>query len=447
VIFAALTLTSTVAAAQDPNPPETKPAEGKPGETKPEGAAAETKPLEQLPPPAAPTVTTKTTTEVDKTEVKTPVATKLELKPYAVLAGGLKGDNVIDKKGEDKDDRFVTFAVSRFGLSGTYGVVAIQSELMASGGIGLHGTSAYEGQAALQVRQQLIRLTYEPVMVEVGRILDEASIDYISAHVQDTLVQDTATRDPLLYSGFNLGNGIRSTVALVPKMLRLGLTINAGNPVSTTSTLAVGGTYPPFERIYTQAYQAVNQGPNHFPDDTFHAVVVTPAVLFDHQYVDARVAFQGFDINTNTTKAGDDHVRGFNVRGTIRGKFLEKMLVPFFSSAYTRNDTLQPNNLDHRSKDRYQALDVGGGLDVNISRRFTGYEDAADGVGAQYQQVQFIIGEGVVTTLRYVNVGGSFWLTPNVALGARLALWVQQQKGAEDFGERTATVGLRAVIP
>lgn len=367
--------------------------------------------------------------------------------PYLAIAGGLKGDHVVDKSGEDKDDRFVTFAVGRFGLLGSWGnIVTVQSELMASGGYGLHGTSAYEGQAALQVRQQMIRLTLDPVTVEVGRIVDEASVDFISAHVQDTLIQDTATRDPLLYSGYNLGNGVRATV-VVYRGLRLGLTLNAGNPVSTTSTLSVGGTYPPFDRLYTQAYQAVNQGPNNFPDDTFHSMVLTPAILYASDIVDAKLAVQGFDVDTDTNKGGNDHVRGFNARGTVRMKIADARVVPFASAAETLNDTLDPNDLSRRSPKRYRALNFGGGVDVNVARRFPGFPDSADGIGAMFQQVQFHIGDDVVTTLRYANLGGTYWLTPNVAIDGRLTSWLQFQNGAKAFGERNVIVGLRAVVP
>src|SRR5689334_7975812 len=115
---------------------------------------------------------------------------------------------------------------------------------MANGDTSLHGTSAFEGQAALQVRQQTLRLHRGPWLVEVGRFIDEASVDYFSAHVTETFLQDTATRSPLLYSGFNLGNGIRGQIELVPG-LRAALTFNAGNPVSTTSSFMIGGSYPP----------------------------------------------------------------------------------------------------------------------------------------------------------------------------------------------------------
>jgi hypothetical protein len=303
----------------------------------------------------------------------------------------------------------------------------------------------------MQVRQQVLRLDYRSVRVEAGRIIDEASLDHTSLHVQDTLFQDTATRDPLLYSGFNMGNGLRGTITVI-EGLRLGLTFNAGNPVSTTSTLAVGGTFPPFERLYTQPYQAVGQVPNNFPDDTFHAMVLTPSVLLDSRYVDARVAFQGYDIDTNMTKGTNDHVRGFNLRGTARAKLLDNALTPFVSAAYTVNDTLVPTDLGKRADDRYKAVNLGGGVDYNVRRRFKCAHDCADGVGAQYQQVQFQTGDAYVTTFRYVNVGASYWLLPNVAVGARFAYWVQQQTGqggakvVEDVGERSVIVGLRGVL-
>ncbi|NOU30169.1 MAG: hypothetical protein HOO96_19880 [Polyangiaceae bacterium] len=371
---------------------------------------------------------------------------KFTITPYVGIAAGIKYDNVQNREGETRQDRVVTFAIGRFGLLARYtDHFMVQSELMASGGIGLHGTSAYEGQAALQVRQQMLRATFGRFTLEAGRLVDEASVDYISNYVQGTFVQDTATRDPLLYSGYNLGNGVRAVVDIIPGMLRAGLTFNAGNPVSNTATLMVGGTYPPFERIYTQAYQAVNQGPNHFPDDTFHAMVLTPSVLLSSEYVDAKVAFQAFAIDTNTNTPNNDHVRGYNMRGTVRGKF--GMVVPFASAAYTRNDTLIPNNVATRSPDRYQAINLGGGVDVNLAKRFTCEHECTDGLGAQFQQVQYEIGDGVVTTLRYANLGGTFWVHPHFAIDARVSYWWQNQKGIDDTGERNLIVGVRGVLP
>jgi len=371
----------------------------------------------------------------------------LDIHPYLLVSGGAKYDIVKHRPEEDKQNRISTFALSRIGIKARWGeYISAESELMASGGVSLHGTSAYEGQAALQVRQQVLRAGGKIWRLEVGRVLDEASVDYFSAHVGETFLQDTATRDPLLFDGYNLGNGIRGTVQLF-EGFRVGLTFNAGNPVSTTSSLMIGGTYPPFERFYTQPYQAVAQGANNFPDDSFHIMVVTPAVLIDSGIFDARVAVQAFDVDTDMNKSSNDHIRGYNARGTMRLKLFDSMLVPFASAAYTRNDTLITNDLAHRSKDRYQAVNVGGGIDFDWARRFKCAYDCADGIGIQYQQVQFQIGDGIVTTNRYLNVGSTYWLTSHVSLGARIALWQTEPEYSAATGERSAILALRFVMP
>ncbi len=387
---------------------------------------------------------------------------KLSVRPYLLVSGGLKGDIVKNKPGDDRNNRVSTFALGRLGLRARWlDFVYAESEFMASGGIGLHGTSAYEGQAAMQVRQQLVRLSKSGFRVDVGRIIDEASVDYFSAHVTETFLQDTAVRDPLLFSGFNLGNGIRAQYEIAPG-LRAALTLNAGNPVSNTASLLVGGPYPPFDRFYGQPYQQVSQSANNFPDDTFHTMVVTPSVLVDSKYVDVRVAVQGFDINVNTSSSKDDHIRGYNVRGTAKLKLFDGLLVPFASSAYTRNDTLVVTDLSKRSPDRYQAVNLGGGVDLDIWRRYKCSHDCADGLGAQYQQVQYQIGEGLVTTQRYFNVGATYWLAPNVSLSARFAMWLKEMEQAPSQeaiargqravdivteGERSVIAALRFIMP
>jgi len=57
----------------------------------------------------------------------------------------------------------------------------------------------------------------------------------------------------------------------------------------------IGGSYPPFETFWRQPYQSVSQVLNHFPDDTTHIMMLTPSLLLDTKYVDAKLAVQGFD--------------------------------------------------------------------------------------------------------------------------------------------------------
>jgi hypothetical protein len=387
---------------------------------------------------------------------------KLQVHPYFLVTGGIKGDFVKERPREIKNNRISTFALGRIGMKARWlDFLSAESEFMAAGGIGLHGTSAFEGQAALQVRQQVVRLTKWDFRLEVGRFIDEASADFFSAHIAETFIQDTATREPLLFTGFNLGNGVGLTYKIIDG-LRVGFTFNASNPVSTTASLMIGGGYPPFDRFYTQPYQQVNQSANNFPDDTFHEMVLTPSILVDTKIVDAHVAFQRFDVNTNTNSDQDAHILGYNLRGTARLKLFDRMIVPFVSGATTRNDTLLPANLLIRSPDRYVAVNVGGGFDVNVQRRFKCSHDCADGVGVQYQQVQYQIGDRLVTTQRYFNVGATYWLAPNVSFGARFAFWNQEAEqpvsAAEQAagktrpdvhtgGERSIIAALRFIMP
>lgn len=384
---------------------------------------------------------------------------KLQVRPYLILAGGLKADFELPRPGDVRNDRVSTYSLGRIGLRARWmDFVYAESEIMAAGGVALHGTSAFEGQASLQVRQQVIRLVKSGFRLELGRLFDEASIDFFSGHIAESFLQDTATRDPLLFSGFNLGNGIRSTYELVPG-LRLGVTFNAANPVSTTSSLLIGGAFPPYDRFYIQPYQQVKQSGNNFPDDSFHMMMVTPSALLDTKYFDARIAAQLFDVNANTASADDDHIRGYNLRGTMRAKLLGARVIPFFSSAYTRNDTLVSNDVSKRSPDRYQAINFGTGVDINFLRRFTCAFDCADGIGIQYQQVQYQVGDGLVTTQRYFNVGATVWIIPNLSLGVRYAQYTfeaeQQptsprpdQTSADHItsGQRSLIAGLRFIM-
>ncbi len=407
---------------------------------------AEAKPQDEVLEPAPASEKRPESLAIEAPKSDCPQTSKLDIAPYLLATGGIKYDWERNPPGTNKENRVSTFALSRFGVTARYGkYVSAESELMAAGGIGLHGTSAYEGQAALQVRQQVLRFGNETWKLEAGRLIDPASVDFFSAHVAESFLQDTATRDPLLFTGYNLGNGVRGEWEFVPG-LRAALTFNAGNPVSTTSSLMIGGSFPPFERFYTQPYQAVSQGANNFPDDTFHIMVVTPSFLVDTKYVDARAAVQLFDVDPNTGDRNNDHIRGYNGRATVRVKLLDGMLTPFANIAYTRNDTVFANDLSKRSGDRYQSIDYGGGIDFNWARRFQCAHDCADGVGLQYENVQFQTGEGLVTTQRYANLGATVWLAPNLSIGARLAIWSYEPEGAAATGERSGIVAMRFIM-
>ena len=92
-------------------------------------------------------------------------------------------------------------------------------------------------------------------------------------------------------------------------------------------------------------------------------------------------------------------------------------------------------------------MNLGGGVDVDVARRFKCVYDCADGFGVQYQQVQFQIGDGPrhdePLRQRRRDV-----LDRAQRLARRaLSLWVRQQKGAPMTGERSIILALRAIHP
>src|SRR6478736_6501060 len=78
----------------------------------------------------------------------------VELHPILQVAGGLEGE--LPYAPTYRVPRLTTQMVSRFGLrAGFTDWIEAESELEANAGY--HGASAWEGQAALSVRDQLIR--------------------------------------------------------------------------------------------------------------------------------------------------------------------------------------------------------------------------------------------------------------------------------------------------
>ena len=135
------------------------------------------------------------TLTIETPPADTPTQPGLQVRPYFLISGGLKYDIPKGRPEESRQNRVSTFALGRFGVKATWNdLVSAESELMAAGGTSLHGTSAYEGQAALQVRQQTLRLHRGPWRIEVGRFIDEASVDFFSAHVTESFLQDDRDR-------------------------------------------------------------------------------------------------------------------------------------------------------------------------------------------------------------------------------------------------------------
>ncbi len=135
------------------------------------------------------------------------------IKPILAIAGGLHVENLIQTLNRNRESRATTVALTRFGFEGKLGeYVTFRSEFERN--IRAHGSGIWEGTASLSVRDQVVRLSRWGATAEAGIILDPASVDFFSTHMADTLLADKYTRDPLLYSGFNRGQGVQAAVHL-----------------------------------------------------------------------------------------------------------------------------------------------------------------------------------------------------------------------------------------
>lgn len=358
-----------------------------------------------------------------------------ELHPILQVAGGLEGE--LPWAQGYRASRLTTQMVSRFGLRATLADwIDAESEFEANAGY--HGASAWEGQAALSVRDQLLRFHGARWKVEVGRVTDEASADYFSQHVADFLIADPFTRDPFLYTGYDRGNGLLGTFDVTPS-LRLGLTVNAGNPVALTGSLPIGGAFTPFERFYIQPYQAVNQVANHYPDDTFQMYLLAPSAIWSSGPVEVKAEIQGYQVDTDTTNAFDWFIYGFNARASAKVLLLDGKVQGFANVAFDRNDVVDPATR-RLLPDKYISFCSGVGLDFNYS--------GSNGVGAQYVRIQYRTGGGTITTLQYANLGTTYWLTPQVSLGARLAFALRHEINSSvgDQGDLAFFLTTRALV-
>jgi hypothetical protein len=372
------------------------------------------------------------------------------IQPYASIVGGITVDIPIqyqigNQAPSNISDRVSTIMMSDFGVRGDLlPWISFESELMANGGVSLHGTSVFEGQASLQVRKQVIHLGKDWWMLEAGRVVDEASVDFYSNHIADTFLMDPATEPFLLFDGFNLGNGVRTTAEVLPGF-RLGMTFNAGNPTSTSAVIAFGGSYPPYNTIFTEASQSTLNNASAYPSDQFQAYVFTPSAMYKNKYLEAKAAFQYFLINPEALNGTSPILRGYNCRASGALHLWDNYVMPFVNFNYGENDTVvgPGNGLNEISPDRYTAIGIGGGIDINYQKRFGNY----NGFGFQVVQDESRVGvDGIIARNRYYNVGTTYWLAPMVSVGLRYAEYTNEQLNQPPSPTPTPSTGMRTVL-
>jgi hypothetical protein len=356
------------------------------------------------------------------------------IEPYGAIAGGVHLQSLHQPADVTAQEHNPTVAVSRLGLRGGAGpYVTFASEFEASlGGPMGYGASVWEGQAAIAIRDQYVRYSRAGWSIAAGRVADPASYDYVSAHLGDLLFTDLYTRDPLLYSGADRGNGLFGSYQLTNNITLAG-TFHSTNPTGITGTLAIGGKLQPFDRPFFLAAAQVGNSQNNLPDQNLHIYFGSPAVLFTSRYVEAKAEVQMYSLDTQQSIDDDETIRGYNLRLGVRGHLPTAAgeLSPFVNVSRNKNEILDPTDSKYRLPELFRSYTVSAGMDLNLTRR--------SGVGGSYAQVDTREPDSHVRE-HYLNLGTTYWIEDSFAVALRGSIFAQQISG------ETMTTGARSVF-
>lgn len=362
-----------------------------------------------------------------------PPVRKKWIEPYGAIAGGMHLQSLNLPPDVKTGTQNPTIAVSRLGVRGGAGkYITFASEFEASlGGPLGYGSSVWEGQAAIAIRDQYLRYARDGWAFAAGRIDDPASFDYVSAHVGDLLYTDLYTRDPLLYAGADRGNGLFGSYAINPHVTVAG-TFHSTNPTGITGTLVIGGKLTPFDRPFYLAAAQVGNSQNNLPDQNLHIYFGSPSVLLHWEQFEAKAEVQMYSLDTQESIMDDQTIRGYNLRLGARAHVATPLgrLSPFANISRNKNEILDPTDSKYRLPDLFKSYTLTTGLDLSKTK---------GGLGAQYSLVDTREPDHH-TREHYLSAGATYWIEESVALGVRASVFAQQLSG------ETMTTGSRSVF-
>jgi hypothetical protein len=403
----------------------------------------------EVDPPASATATatppasdTADTADASVTKTAPPAEKKPKwIEPYGAIAGGVELESLHQLPSSTTETQNPTLAISRLGVRGGIGkYITYASEFEASlGGPLGYGASVWEGQAAIAIRDQFVRYTRAGWSFAAGRIDDPASFDYVSEHVRDLLLADMYTRDPLLYSGADRGNGIWASYDLTDHFTT-GLTVHSTNPTGITGTLIIGGKLQPFDRPFYLAAAQVGNSQNNLPDQNLHIYFASPSLVFHSDHFLAQTEVQMYSLDTQQAIMTDQPIRGYNVRlgaklwtDTANGR-----ITGFANLSRNQNEILDPTDSLYRLPDLFKSYTVSGGVDWDYWKR--------NGIGFQYAMVDTKEPDQH-TRQHYFNLGTTYWIEDSLALGVRAAIFAQQISGEMmTTGERSLFFTAKLVL-
>ncbi len=363
------------------------------------------------------------------------------IEPYGAIAGGMRMESLHQPPDVQRGTQNPTVAVSRLGLRGGVGehiTFASEFEAALGGPLG-YGASVWEGQAALAVRDQYVRYSRAGFNIAAGRVADPASYDFVSHHIGDLLYTDLYTRDSLLYSGADRGNGIFASYQF-GEHITTGLTFHSTNPTGITGTLIIGGKLQPFDRPFFLASAAVGNNQNNLPDQNLHIYFGSPSVRLQFKHFEAQSEAQIYTLDTQQAIMDDQTIRGYNLRLGARawvdagtGK-----LSAFANVSRNRNEILDPVDSKYRLPDLFRSYTFSTGLDWDIRKR--------NGLGFQYALADTREPDMHVR-LHYLNLATTYWIEDSLAVSVRGSIYAQQISGEMmTTGSRSLFVTARFVL-
>lgn len=353
------------------------------------------------------------------------------LEPYIAIAGGVRFEDLDLREGQTTQERGLTVAVSRLGVRGRLGpyvtfVSAFEANL--GGPLG-YGASVWEGQAQMSVLDQYVRYERCGWHGTIGRITEDASLDFYSAHVADLLYADVYTRQPLLYSGVDRGTGL--AVGFAPSSrLQFGLSAHATNPTGLTGTFLIGGELFPFDRPFSLAAAQVGRSEYTLPDQNLHIYFFTPSVTYKDDLLHIKVAMQGYRLDTNMANVTDEQIYGYNLRASFKLRLMDGRYAVFANASRNENEMLDPMNAGIKLVETYRSYTFGGGVD---------YQYWGDnGVGIQYVQVRQNEGMDPAVVDHYLNIGTTYWIQEGLSVGARVGWFIRDDEALDEtYGHRS----------
>lgn len=352
-----------------------------------------------------------------------PVRKNRWIQPYVAIAGGMRLESLNQPDNVERGTQNPTVAVSRLGVRGGVGkhiTFASEFEAALGGPLG-YGASVWEGQAAIAIRDQWVRYARDGFAVAAGRIADPASFDYTSKHVADLLLTDLYTRDPLLYSGADRGNGIIGTYDF-GKHVTVGATFHSTNPTGITGTLIIGGKLQPFDRPFYLASSAVGNNQNNLPDHNLHIYFGSPSVRVRFDNFEAQSEIQLYTLDTQQAIDDDQTIRGYNVRLGARA-WLEGergRLTAFANISRNKNEILDPVDSKYRLPDLFRSYTISTGVDYDYHGN--------NGIGLQYAMVDTTEPD-LHTRLHFLNLATTYWIEDSLAVALRGSVYAQQISG------------------